>query len=434
MSAAAVAAPPRRGIRAGWFGDVALAATIFLGGFVIFEPAPYDLLLVGLIGLWAFAGLRISRYILPLVLLLLLYLIGGLVAFFELRSFGDPFIYYVTTVFLAASSILYAAVIPAAPERRLTLMMRAYVASAVVAGLIGILAYFEAIPYSELFKLYDRARGPFQDPNVFGPFLVLPTVFLVYRVLTHRLRESAWHIAGIFVLLAAIFLSFSRAAWGMTVLAILITACLAYINQRGVTARMRLVAYSAIGLVVVIAFLAAAISIPAVSELFDQRAKVVQDYDAGELGRFERHALGFLLAFDKPLGLGPFQFGARFGEDEHNMWLKGFMVYGWLGGFAYIALVVWTLVISVPLLFKPRPWQPVLACTFAVYLGHLLIHNVIDNDHWRHLFLLYGILWGGYAAERLRGAAQPMAAATGPPIRVFHALLPRAPSVAPARG
>jgi hypothetical protein len=25
---------------------------------------------------------------------------------------------------------------------------------------------------------------------------------------------------------------------------------------------------------------------------------------------------------------------------------------------------------------------------------------VIDNDHWRHLFLLYGILWGIIAAEK----------------------------------
>jgi hypothetical protein len=32
--------------------------------------------------------------------------------------------------------------------------------------------------------------------------------------------------------------------------------------------------------------------------------------------------------------------------------------------------------------------------------GQILIHNVIDNDHWRHLFLLYGILWGIIAADR----------------------------------
>ncbi len=90
-----------------------------------------------------------------------------------------------------------------------------------------------------------------------------------------------------------------------------------------------------------------------------------------------------------------------FGEDEHNMWLKGFTTYGWIGGFSYIVLVVWTLVAAFPLLFKRRLWTPVVQCAFAVYVGHAMIHNVIDNDHWRHLFLIYGILWGAVAADKL---------------------------------
>ncbi len=420
---AAPAPPLRQWIAGRRLGDIALGVVVFLGGFVIFEPAPYDLALVIVIAVWAFCGLSISRYILPLVFLLLLYLIGGIMAFGDLRSLGKPLIYFATTAFLAASAVLFAAVIPAAPERRLGVMMNAYVAGAFLAAMIGILGYFELLPMSELFKLYSRARGPFQDPNVFGPFLVLPLVFLVHQILTRRLRDCFWHAVAVLVLMLAIFLSFSRAAWGMTVLAVFLTTVLTFINQRNPTGRMRLIAYAAIGAVVVVLLLAVALSIPAVSGLFSERAKVVQDYDAGELGRFERQAIGFLLLFDKPFGLGPFEFGKMLGEDEHNMWLKGFMVYGWLGGFAYIALVVWTLIISVPMLFKPRPWQGVVVATFSVYLGHLLIHNVIDNDHWRHLFLLYGVLWGCYAAERLRQRSQ--APGTPPPVPIYRAAVPR---------
>ena len=133
-------------------------------------------------------------------------------------------------------------------------------------------------------------------------------------------------------------------------------------------------------------------------------------------GRFERQSMGFLLMFDKPLGVGPFAFGTIFGEDEHNMWLKGFMVYGWLGGFAYIALAVWTLIIiAFRCSSRPRPWQPRRHLRLCRLLGHLIIHNVIDNDHWRHLFLIYGIIWGAYAAETpikhrrsaMRNAPQP---------------------------
>ena len=43
------------------------------------------------------------------------------------------------------------------------------------------LGYFHAFPGAEIFTHYDRATGAFQDPNVFGPFLVLPGIYLLYR-------------------------------------------------------------------------------------------------------------------------------------------------------------------------------------------------------------------------------------------------------------
>ena len=172
-------------------------------------------------------------------------------------------------------------------------------------------------------------------------------------------------------------------------------------------------------------------------DLFAERAHLVEDYDAGPLGRFGRQAAGFFLVQEQPLGLGPLEFGRLFGEDEHNIWLKGFTTYGWLGGFAYIALVVWTLAAATPLLFKRRPWQALFQCVFAVFVGLILIHAVIDNDHWRHLFLLYGILWGVIAAEKMAASKARHAAvaysgrtalpAEVPRARVAAAAIPRAP-------
>ncbi|TIU56066.1 MAG: hypothetical protein E5W25_34855, partial [Mesorhizobium sp.] len=45
---------------------------IFLSGFVIAEPAPYDLYMAGLIVVWAMFGLRISRAAAPLLVLLVI--------------------------------------------------------------------------------------------------------------------------------------------------------------------------------------------------------------------------------------------------------------------------------------------------------------------------------------------------------------------------
>lgn len=402
-----------------------IGTLVFLSGFVLYEPAPSDLLLCLVVAIWAFAGLKLSRPMLPMIVLMLAYMAGGLLSFTQLDAFQKPAVYMAVTGFLVVSSIFFAAVIQVDTERRLQVIERSYVAAAIVCALIGILAYFGKFPHAELFTLYDRAKGAFKDPNVFGPFLVLPLVVLTRAVLTDRLTNSFWRMAGILILLAGIFLSFSRAAWGLAVFALFLVTVLAFLTERRSSHRLRMLAYIAGGILVIALLLALLLSIPLVQDLFTQRFKLVQEYDGGRLGRFERHIIGFFLIQEHPLGLGPFQFGIRMGEDEHNMWLKGFTVYGWLGGFAYIALVVWTLVIATPLIFQKRPWTPFIQSVYAVYLGHLIIHNVIDNDHWRHLFLIYGLLWGIYSVEcKARRLARPQPPA--PPLIFGPVALPRA--------
>jgi hypothetical protein len=70
-----------------------------------------------------------------------------------------------------------------------------------------------------------------------------------------------------------------------------------------------------------------------------------------------------------------------------------------LGFASYVILMVWTLVAGFKILFRDRYWQPFLLCAYIVFFGHILIGNVIDTDHWRHFFLLLGIIWGCIAAE-----------------------------------
>ncbi len=402
-------------------GDWAIGLVVFLGGFVIEEPAPYELLLMPVILVWIVFGLKLNRHFLPMIVLLLLYIAGGLMAITQLPSINKGAIYMATTAFLIFSSIFFAAVIATAPERRLELIKKAYIASAAITSLIGIAAYFRLLPGSDLFLLYGRVKGLFQDPNVFGPFLVLPIALLFRDVLTNRLRDSLGQSSLLMILLIAELLAFSRAAWGMTLVAMVLVTLLAFVNEPRQLGRVRILLYFVGGLMAAGVLIAIALSIPAVSDLFAQRATLLESYDSGRLGRFARQAMGFFLIQEHPLGLGPSAFGKLFGEDEHNMWLKGFTTYGWIGGFSYIILVVWTLVASAPLLFKRRAWTPIVQCAFATFLGQVMIHNVIDNDHWRHLFLLYGILWGVVAAEKmyarnLRRAASQRAPA-GPATR-----------------
>ncbi|TIW17542.1 MAG: hypothetical protein E5V81_20045, partial [Mesorhizobium sp.] len=50
--------------------SAAIAIGILLSGFVISEPAPYEIYMAGLIAVWALFGLLISRAIVPLLVLL----------------------------------------------------------------------------------------------------------------------------------------------------------------------------------------------------------------------------------------------------------------------------------------------------------------------------------------------------------------------------
>jgi hypothetical protein len=133
--------------------------------------------------------------------------------------------------------------------------------------------------------------------------------------------------------------------------------------------------------------------------LLTSRTKLVQDYDGERLGRFARHQIGFLNAMSQPLGIGPMVFSTIFPEDEHNIWLKSLTTYGWLGLLTYIALVWTSIWYGLRYMLRDRPWQPYLVAAWITLCGHELIGNVIDTDHWRHHFLLFGIVWGCAALE-----------------------------------
>jgi len=154
------------------------------------------------------------------------------------------------------------------------------------------------------------------------------------------------------------------------------------------------------GVAFIIVLLAIALQFEAISGLFSERAKVVQAYDGNRLGRFARHAIGFSWAVEMPLGMGPLQFGLTLGADTHNIWLKSLMAYGWIGFISFLTLVLWTLIGGFKLLFRPRPWQPYFIIAYSVFVGHIIIAWVIDIDHWRHFFLIIGILWGCMVLEK----------------------------------
>jgi O-antigen ligase len=391
-----VAHPQRATLR--MIGSAFVAFGVFLSGFVIDEPAPYELWMAFLTGIWFILGLRISRTTAPLLVLLLTFNVGGMLSLTQMKDLATGPMYVAVSTFLALTSVFYAAIIEDS-HRRLPLIFNAWTFAAVITSMLGILGYFHAFPGAEVFTLYDRAKGAFQDPNVFGPFIVPPALYMVHGILTGDLRKSPLKAAALLVLALGVFLSFSRAAWGLLALGVILLIFVMLLKERSGAFRLRVLVLSLAAVIMMVAALLIALQVPKVSELFSARAQLVQQYDSEHLGRFERHRIGFTMMMERPLGIGPLVFGTIFPEDEHNIWLKSLTSYGWLGFVSYVTMLCWTLYLGFRNLLLDRPWQPFLMIAWISVLGHAAIGNVIDIDHWRHVYLLFGTVWGCAALE-----------------------------------
>ncbi len=403
----AIAARPSRapgGVRLGSLADRALWLVVFSGGFVLWEPAPYELMLAGLMPLFLLAGLPIRGSVAPLLATLLLFSAGGFLSVTLVSEdlLRDGVLYMAVSLFLCLSAVWFAAIV-AEDWRRIRVVERACVAAGVVVAAIGIAAYFRLAPGLDDFLLYGRARGTFKDPNVFGPFLVLPALILARRLMTGPILTRPGTVLGLAILVLGVFLSFSRAGWALLALTLVLLAMVVAATAPSNRARLRLAGLVLLGFASLSLLIAVAASHPAVQDLLMQRAKLMQEYDAADgaaLGRFARHWVGFQMATGLPLGVGPFEFPRLFVEATHNVYLKALMEYGWLGFVAYIAAVAMTVRRAVPLLFRPRPWQPFAQCVVVAFLVHLAVGWVIDTDHWRHFFMMTGLIWGLAAADR----------------------------------
>ncbi len=377
--------------------------TGFSGAFVFTEPSPYEVFASAAIFVFFASGLALRRGHIPLFAILVTYCFGLTIAMIPVVTESKTALWVAVSWFLAATTLFFACVIAEDTERRLRVLMRGYMTAAIIASLIAILAYFRALPGADSFLLYGRAKATFNDPNVLGPFLVLPGLLAIRRALSFRLKDLVIGGAQVSVIAVAILLSFSRGAWGHFAGSAALFIGLLFVVSNDPRERARIVGATFAGLVALGLLILALLSMKGVGTLFSERASLDQSYDMGQLGRFGRHVLGFQLALDTPWGLGPFQFAKIFPEDPHNVYLNAFMTGGWTGGITYILFVVMTLWVGLKGALRATPWRPVLLAAWATFIAVAAEGAIIDTDHWRHYWLLAGLLWGGaVAASRYR--------------------------------
>jgi uncharacterized membrane protein YjjP (DUF1212 family) len=69
------------------------------------------------------------------------------------------------------------------------------------------------------------------------------------------------------------------------------------------------------------------------------------------------------------------------------------------GGAAYLALVMVTLAAGFRASLVSAPWQVYLIAAYAAFVGEAVEGFIVDTDHWRHFFLVLGLVWGLTAAS-----------------------------------
>jgi hypothetical protein len=364
------------------------------GSVVFLEPSPYEIALIMAIIVFFATGLKLAPpHLIPLSLLIgvnLGYSIGAL------ELFDDTVVlsWILTSWYMATAAIFFALVLAEDTAQRLDALSRGYLVGAVVASLAAIAGYFNLIPGgADLLTYAGRARGTFKDPNVLGAFLIFPALYTLQRIIEGSFWSALRNGCVLGILSLAIFLAFSRAAWGTFAGSALLMIALMYITAASPERRFRIVMLTILAVALAIAAVAILLSFDSIGNLFKERASFNQPYDSGRFGRFGRHLLGAAMALDYPLGIGPLQFRHFFPEDTHNSFLNAFMSGGWPSGILYPVLIFTTAIYGARNVLKRTPWQRTYIAIFSTLFVTILESFIIDTDHWRHYYLLLGVTW-----------------------------------------
>ncbi|CAM3030899.1 hypothetical protein JHFBIEKO_1648 [Methylobacterium mesophilicum] len=377
------------------------AAFIFFACFAFSETSPYDAVAIPTILLWFCLGVRLHRGAVPLLALLLLYLVAIVSALFPYLNEEFPVTWTIQLIYLVITCMFFAMFFSEDTHARMELALKAYTVSCVFSAALGIVGYLQWLGIEDLFYKYDRASGTFQDPNVFGSFLTLGALYLMHGLLTGSARRPLVSLAGLLIIMAGIFLSFSRGSWGGSVVAVLLMVGSVYAGSGSVRLRRRIVLLTLATLVLATIAVIGLLSVEHVHKMFETRAALTQDYDQGETGRFGNQVRGLAMLLERPFGMGPMHWRLVFGLEPHNSYIGSFANGGWLGGVVFLGLVLATSFVGFRLLVRPSPVRAHAQIVWPALLMFFLQAFQIDIEKWRHVYMMLGMVWALEAA-RLR--------------------------------
>jgi len=357
--------------------------------YTLMRPSPVDMLFIGsflitLVHLTLFKKQEVTRRAVTFTLLLGAWALSYFIA--SLGHISEEFVAFelLAKTFAISIGIIGAFVSMSWSRRHFETFMKVYIFSCVIASILGTIGFVLQI---DQLTWDGRARGLIDDPNMYGSFLIPAVVFCAY-LLSRPRGGKVLLIGAMAIILLGILLSFSRIAVVATVL------CLsAYIvfKNRGRPCRLLTIFGSLFAAGIVLFVIASITSAEFSAKLLD-RLTLAKSYDLGEEGRYHRYLLVLPMIAQNPIGLGVLQLEKIFPEPIHNIWLSSFVNYGWGGGIAWVVLAFGSVVVSVR---NYRRTKNEIAVVLLISLvGVVMCTTLHEGEHWRHLWLFFGLVWG----------------------------------------
>ena len=382
----------------------AVALAFALLGVVIVDPAPADgvfgvLLAIALVS----RRFRLTAVPLPVVVAIGTFLVLNLLSAVQVADPDRAASFFMITLFVAAVGLWLPSYV--VTRRRARLIVRAYLFAAVTSAAIGVLALFAPVPASDVLTESDRAKALFQDPNVFGPFLIPALLILVEeivhpRLLTSRLVTKA---AAAAILALGVLFCYSRGAWLNVALGLVVMGVVLAVRRGGARRALALLVVAGVAGAVVAGTVVATGS----GDFLAERARP-QTYDQERFGG-QRASLESARTY--PFGVGPGQFEALASISAHSTYARVLGEQGFPGLLALLALLAITLALAVRNAFAGRGTFGIgSAALLGAWCGLLANSFFIDTLHWRHLWIVAALIWAaamrGYPATGVSAPAR----------------------------
>jgi len=299
-----------------------------------------------------------------------------------------------TRFYMLLAWCLFVSLIVASPVKVLRAIWIGYVMAASLAVCWGSLEYFGFIKM-ELWEGGMRAKGPFKDPNIYGPFLIPVALYSLNQLYLagSPFRRATYLVFFLFITFG-ILISFSRGAWLAFVISFGLFSVIYLAGLDSFRARLKLILSNMLLVLAAVSLLGLAVANTSLADRFFQRAVVSQEYDLKEGGRFYTQKAALNKIGVTPLGIGPGRSPKELGIAPHNIYLLLLMETGWIGGLAFALFLLLSFYRS-PALFRWKsPLRSDFSIVFACLAGLLVQSLFIDSIHWRHFWLLLAMHWG----------------------------------------